>query len=147
MVAFHGTLSERTVELRYFNAMKLSTRVAHGRLTRICFIDYDREMALVAERKNAQTGEHEILGVGRLCKIRGTDEAEFALVISDRFQGQGLGTELLTRLLQIGRDEKLRRIVGIILRENVAMKSICQRLGFRLEYRGDDPLIHAEIDL
>ena len=127
--------------------MKLSTRVAHGRLTRICFIDYDREMALVAEGKSASTGEHEILGVGRLSKIRGTDQAEFALVISDRFQGQGLGTELLTRLLQIGRDEKLRRIVGVILNENVAMKSICQRLGFRVEYGGDDPLVHAEIDL
>ena len=76
IVAFHGTLSERTVELRYFNAMKkLSTRVAHGRLTRICFIDYDREMALVAERKSPSTGEHEILGVGRLSKIRGTDDA------------------------------------------------------------------------
>ena len=147
IVAFHGTLSQRTVELRYFNAMKLSTRVAHGRLTRICFIDYDREMALVAERKSTSTGEHEILGVGRLSKIRWTDDAEFAVVISDRFQGKGLGTELMARLLQIGRDEKLRRIVGFILSENVAMKSICQRLGFRLEYRGDDPLIHAEIDL
>ena len=73
LVAFHGTLSERTVSLRYFHAMKLSTRVAHERLTRICFIDYDREMALVADGKNAETGEHEILGVGRLCKIRGTE--------------------------------------------------------------------------
>ena len=80
-------------------------------------------------------------------RSEGPDHAEFALVISDRFQAQGLGTELLTRLLQIGRDEKLRRIVGVILRENVAMKSICQRLGFRLEYRGDEPLVHAEIDL
>ena len=133
IVAFHGTLSERTVELRYFNPMKLSTRVAHGRLTRICFIDYDREIALVADRTNTCTGEHEILGVGRLSKIRGTDHAEFALVISDRFQGQGLGTELLSRLLQIGRDENLRRIVGVILHENVAMKSICQRLGFQLD--------------
>ena len=46
---FHETLSERSVSLRYFHAMKLSQRVAHERLTRICFIDYDREMALVAE--------------------------------------------------------------------------------------------------
>ena len=147
MVAFHGTLSERTIELRYFHAMKLSTRVAHQRLTRICFIDYDREMALVADRKNAHNGDHEILGVGRLCKVRGTDEAEFALVVSDRFQRQGLGTELLSRLLQIGRDEKVRRIVGIIRPENLAMKGICQRLGFRLAYRSDEPVIEAEIDL
>ena len=147
MVAFHGTLSDRTVALRYFHAMKLSTRVAHQRLTRICFIDYDREMALVADCKNPRTGDHEILGVGRLSKVRGTGEAEFALLVSDRFQRQGLGTELLRRLLQIGRDEKIRRIIGVIRPENVAMKGICQELGFRLLRRVDDPVIQAEIDL
>ncbi|HZW30081.1 MAG TPA: bifunctional acetate--CoA ligase family protein/GNAT family N-acetyltransferase [Isosphaeraceae bacterium] len=147
LVAFHGTLSERTVSLRYLHAMKLSTRVAHERLTRICFIDYDREMALVADCKNAQTGDHEILGVGRLSKVHGTDEAEFALVVSDRFQGQGLGTELLQRLLQIGREERLARIVGIILPENVPMRRICQELGFRLVHAIGDPVIKAEIDL
>ena len=52
MVKFHETLSERSVYLRYFHPMKLSQRVAHERLTRICFIDYDREMALVAERSD-----------------------------------------------------------------------------------------------
>jgi acetyltransferase len=52
MVKFHATLSERSVYLRYFHLMNLSQRVAHERLTRICFIDYDREMALVAERRN-----------------------------------------------------------------------------------------------
>ena len=50
MVKFHETLSERSVYLRYFHLMNLSQRIAHERLTRICFIDYDREMALVAER-------------------------------------------------------------------------------------------------
>ena len=147
LVAFHATLSDRTIDLRYFHAMKLSTRVAHNRLARICFIDYDREMALVAEREIAQTGDREILGVGRLCKVRGIDEAEFSLIVSDCFQRQGLGTELLTRLLQIGRDEKIRRITGIIRAENEAMKAICQKLGFRLDYRIDDSAVHAEIDL
>ena len=147
LVAFHATLSERTVSLRYFHPMKLSTRVAHERLTRICFIDYDREMVLVADSTNPETGDHEILGVGRLSKIRGTDDAEFALVISDRFQRQGLGDALLIRLLQIGRDEKIARIFGIILPENVAMKRICEKLGFRLDHRPDDSAIHAEINL
>ena len=68
-------------------------------------------------------------------------------MISDRFQRQGLGTELLTRLLQIGRDEKIRRIVGVIRPENDAMKGVCQKLGFRLAYRIDEPVIEAEIDL
>jgi acetyltransferase len=147
LVAFHGTLSERTVALRYFHPMKLSTRVAHERLTRICFIDYDREMVLVADSTRPDSGDHEILGVGRLSKIRGTDDAEFALLISDRFQRQGLGEALLSRLLPIGRDEKIVRIFGMILPENVAMKRICEKLGFRLEHSTDDSAIHAEINL
>ena len=63
--------------------MNLSQRIAHERLTRICFIDYDREMALVAEQRNPQTGEREILGVGRLTKLHGTNEAEVAVLVSD----------------------------------------------------------------
>ncbi len=147
VVAFHATLSERTVSLRYFHAIKLSTRVAHERLRKVCFIDYDRDMALVAERANPQTGNHEILGIGRLCKIRGTDQAEFALVVADQFQRQGLGTALLSRLLQIGRDEKLARIFAAILPENVGMKRICEKFGFRLIHRAEDSVVHAEINL
>ncbi len=147
VVAFHATLSERTVTLRYFHSMKLSTRVAHERLRRVCFIDYDRDMALVAERANPQTGNHEILGIGRLCKTRGTGEAEFSLVVANRFQRQGLGTILLSRLLQIGRDEKLARIVAAILPENVGMKRTCEKFGFRLVRRPEDSVIHAEINL
>ena len=52
MARFHATLSERSVYLRYFHMIPLDTRIAHERLTRICFIDYDREMALVAERSD-----------------------------------------------------------------------------------------------
>src|ERR1700759_1673425 len=57
---FHENLSERTVQLRYFQPMNLKQRTSHERLTHICFIDYDREMALVAERKGAN-GEPEII--------------------------------------------------------------------------------------
>jgi acetyltransferase len=46
--------------------LNLSRRIAHERLTRICFIDYNREMALVADYKDPETGEHEIIAVGRL---------------------------------------------------------------------------------
>ena len=49
LVAFHKTLSEESVYRRYFNQLKLDQRIAHERLTRICFNDYDRELALVVE--------------------------------------------------------------------------------------------------
>ena len=147
LVKFHGTLSERSVSLRYFHAMKLTARVAHERLTRICFIDYDREMALVADRKNPETGEHEIRGVGRLSKVRGTDEAEFALVVSDPYQGLGLGTELVSRLLQVGRDENINRIFGDILPENIEMQRICEKLHFELTHNVKESLIRVTTKL
>ena len=107
--------------------------MAHERLTRICFIDYDREMALVAEYQNPQSGDPEIVGVGRLSKVRGRSEAEFALLVSDRFQRKGIGITLLDRLIQVGRDEKVTRIIGDILPENNGMQHLCEKLGFRLD--------------
>jgi acetyltransferase len=147
IVKFHETLSERSVYMRYFHPMKLGQRVAHERLTRICFIDYEREMALVADHKDPETGTHEIIAVGRLSKSHGTNEAEFATLVSDRFQGKGLGTELLRRLLQVGRDEKLSRITADILPENLEMQRVCEKLGFYLIRAIDDPTVKAEIDL
>jgi acetyltransferase len=145
MVRFHETLSELSVYYRYFQSLQLSQRIAHERLTRMCFIDYDREMALVAERKNPETGEHEILGVGRLIKLPGTDKAEFALIISDRWQHQGLGTQFLRLLEQIGRNEKISRLIAPILPENFDMQRVCKKLGFRL--RQGDGEVEAEIEL
>jgi acetyltransferase len=146
IVQFHQTLSEESVYLRYFSLMKLSRRIAHERLTRICFIDYDREMALVADYKNPQTGEHEILGVARLSKMHGINEGEFAMLISDPYQRRGLGTELLKRIIQVGRQEKLTRITADILAENVPMQKVAEKVGFHLERAGTD-LVKAEIRL
>lgn len=133
MVKFHETLSERSVYLRYFTALKLDERIAHERLSRICFIDYDREMVLVVQRGGLRNGPPEILGVGRLSKLDETSEAEFAIVISDPWQGQGLGTQLLRMLVQVSRDEKLERITATILSSNHAMQQLARKAGFELK--------------
>ena len=125
--------------------LNLTQRVAHERLTRICFIDYDRQMALVAERKDPATGQCGIAGVGRLTKSHGANEAECATLVSDRFQGQGLGTELVRRLIEVGRCEKLSRITADILTDNRVMQRICKKLGFRLTHSVEDELVKAEL--
>ncbi|PLZ18863.1 bifunctional acetate--CoA ligase family protein/GNAT family N-acetyltransferase [Fischerella thermalis] len=145
MIKLHHTLSEESVFFRYFHLIKLSQRIAHERLTRLCFIDYDREMALVVDYENPETGEHEVLAVGRLSKLHGTSEAEFAILVSDRYQCQGLGTELLKRLLEVGRDEQLRLISAEILTENSAMQRVCEKLGFRIYPTVDAAVVRAEI--
>ncbi len=147
MVLFHKTLSEESVYFRYFHLIKLQSRVAHERLTRMCFIDYDRQMALVAEYQNPETEARQILAVGRLSKLHGTNEAEFAILVSDRYQCQGLGTQLLQRLLQVGRDEQLSRISADILADNYAMQKVCTQVGFRIERTDDPTVVKAEIQL
>ena len=146
MVKFHKTLSDRSVHLRYFGLVSLERRIMHERLRRVCFIDYDREIALVADLKN-RDGTHQILGVGRLIKEHGTNEAEFAVLISDPWQGKGFGSELLELLVQIGRKERLRRITGHIAPENTTMKSVSQQVGFSLHFDREADEWFAEINL
>jgi len=147
MVRFHERLSERTVEMRYFQPLDFPRRAAHDRLTRICFIDYDRELALVAEGRDPSTGGPEILGIGRLSKLRRRDEAEFALLVSDQWQGKGLGTELLRLLVEFGREEKLRRICAEMLPGNIEMRRLSEKLGFRLEWGAGDGVVRAEMEI
>lgn len=140
---FHTTLSERSVYFRYFSAFKLSARIAHQRLIRICFSDYDRDIALVAEHKT-KTGEDEILGIGRLSKMHNSNDAEFALLVSDTWQGHGLGTHLLQMLIQVARAENCHRIIGRVYAENIRMQQLCRELGFDLAKLPDEPEYTAE---
>jgi len=146
MIEFHKKLSERSVYLRYFQPLKLTQRTAHERLTRTCFIDYNREMALVAERKN-EAGEAEILAVGRLSKLHGRDEAELAAVATDAAQHKGLGTELYRRLIEFARDAKLKRVVSTMLPENREMRAVCVKHGFKMFSSLEDNAIRAELEL
>src|SRR5918998_315860 len=148
MVKFHESLSEQSVYMRYFHMLGLTQRTAHERLTRICFIDYDREMALVAERQDPRTGEREIMGVARLSRHGNVpDEAEFSVLISDRYQRQGLGTLLVGKLLEVGRAEGLRRITADILFENYPMQRIARNLGFHLHRDTEEMVMKANLDL
>ena len=144
MVEFHHHLSDRSVYFRWFNTFGLDQRIAHDRLARICFIDYDREMALVVEHEDAQ-GKREIIAVGRLSRLRGVNAAEFSITISDPWQRHGLGAELLGRLVKIGRQEGLARISADILPENAGMQAVARRVGFTVRHDVLEGDCHAEI--
>jgi acetyltransferase len=143
LIDFHTKLSERTVYLRYFQPLKLSQRTAHERLTRICFIDYDREMALVAERKK-EDDNPEVIAVGRLSKQHGRNEAELAALVRDEFQGKGLGTELYRRLLKVAEDERVGKVVSTMLGENREMRRVCEKLGFSVKEELEENMVKAE---
>jgi acetyltransferase len=145
LARFHETLSEQTVYWRYLGHLKLDQRVAHERLARRCMIDYDREVALVAELTHE--GEPSIIGVGRLNRTGTSAEAEFGLLVSDVYQRRGLGGQILQRLIDVGRAEGLSRIVADIAPDNGAMQAVCRKVGFRLEGGIEDPIVHAAIEL
>jgi acetyltransferase len=145
LVSFHEGLSDRSVYMRYMQPMLLSDRVAHQRLARIAHSDYDREMTLVAER----TGEGccPILAVGRLSKLHGTSGARFTILVCDECQGQGIGSELLKRLISVARDEKLDQVEAVISPDNEVMKSMVEKIGFQLSPMGDGKMLRAVLDL
>jgi len=147
LVQFHQDLSENSVHHRYFHAVKLKQRIAHERLIRICFADYDRELALVAEHMDAATSQRQILGVARLSRLRDRSTGEFALLIADHWQNKGLGTQMLDRLIEVARNERFQRLTARILVENYEMRCLCHKLGFQFDSNIEDSLLRAELKL
>ena len=147
MVKFHRALSDSSVHFRYFGMIKLEQRIAHDRLVQTCFNDYDREIAIIGVRNAPETKEDEIIAVGRLIKVHEVNDAEYAIILSDRWQGHGLGTHFMKLLLEIGRKEGVEHIFGHILRENQAMQRVCKQLGFTVRYNDAIDAMEAKIKL
>jgi acetyltransferase len=145
LIAFHSTLSDDSVRLRYFGPLSLETRTAHRRLVRICFCDYEREIAIVAEHGTG--ANRKIVAVGRLNRLHDCNKAEFAVVVSDEWQGRSLGTRLLKTLIEIGRAEKFEAIVGTVLQSNPTMLSICKNVGFCLSREADGDTVAVKLVL
>jgi acetyltransferase len=137
IVAFHGTLSEQSVRQRYLRGVPLDERTAHERLVRICFVDYDREMALVVERC-VPDGDRRIVALGRLSRERfkGATGAEFALVVGDPWQGQGVGRQLLSRLIDVAAREHITRLYAEVSSDNLRLQRLCTNLGFTFADEG-----------
>src|SRR6185437_421888 len=145
-IRFHTTLSEESVYRRYFFLMNLEARTRHERLTRMCFIDYDRQMALVAERANDDK-PGEIVGVGRLIKSPGAREAEIAVLVSDAFQKRGIGSALVQRLIAFARDENLELLTASFLAENRPIEALFRSFGFSFSQGTEPELRQATLRL
>jgi len=145
LVELHRRLSEGSVRQRYLAPLQLDQRTTHERLIRVCFSDYDRDIALVVEH-HAAGGAAELVAVGRLARRTAHDDAEFALLVRDDWQGRGLGTELLRRIVDVARRERIRRVTATMLPDNGAMMHIASRLGFVVRCEPGDAEATAVLD-
>ncbi|MGC8817014.1 MAG: bifunctional acetate--CoA ligase family protein/GNAT family N-acetyltransferase [Candidatus Hadarchaeum sp.] len=121
-------LSEETSRFRFFRVIK---ELSHDDLVRFCNIDYDREMAIIAETTEA--GKKKEIGVARLIIEPGKKRGEFAIVVADKYQGKGLGTKLMDMLIEFAQEKGLETVYGIIMRENKKMVRLAQKMGFTLK--------------
>jgi acetyltransferase len=127
---FHARLSEETVYRRYFSALRLENRVSHKRLASRCVVDYHNEIALVAIHRDSSAIDH-LVAVARFIKVKDTTKAEVAFVVADAYQHHGLGTFLLQRMIEIARKEGLSTLEAVVLAENLGMRDLLRRAGFK----------------
>ena len=121
-------LSEESSRFRFFRVIR---ELSHEDLVRFCNIDYDREIAIIAEVREG--GKRREIGVGRLIMEPGRKRGEFAVVVADEYQGKGLGTKLVDMLISIAQEKGLESIYGIIVPENRRMVRLCEKMGFKLK--------------
>jgi acetyltransferase len=127
------SFSQETVRYRFFRVIK---ETPHKMRTRYCNIDYDREIGIVAEIKKKR--KRRFLGVTRIIADPGSnEEAEFALVVSDEWQRQGLGAEFIDYTLEIARKKGFNKIYGPVLKDNIPMINLCREKGF--DFSEGDP--------
>jgi acetyltransferase len=141
MAAFHATLSEHSVFMRYFEFLRYDVRTAHERLARLCFVDYDRHIAFVAMVGGA------MVGVGRLIRVPNTDEAEAAFVVSDSMQQKGLGAKLVEATVRYAKDEGMHKVRAVFLPENEPMRKLLERAGFTMRESVEDMQVEAVLEL
>ncbi len=126
---FHMGLSEQTVKLRYMYNFPLEERVTHERLSNLTFVDYDREITLVAIDDSGD--KPRMVAVGRVEMLSGTKEvAEFGILVADDYQGKGLGSAVLAQLLEVGKKEGVQRIFGKLLIKNQNSVEFLHNFGF-----------------
>jgi acetyltransferase len=128
---FHS-LSEESIRYRFFQMLK---DTPHEVRVRYCNVDYDREVALVAEM--VENGKRKILGVSRLTLETDEKTGEMAFLVSDYWQGLGLGTKMVDYSLDIAKEKGIEKVDAIILQDNYRALSLTKKMGFHIEYLTD----------
>lgn len=131
-----GFVKSLSVESRYFRFMDALAELPAAELARLTQIDYTREMALLALTR--VDGRDVELGVARYAINVDGESCEFALVVNDAWQKQGIGHKLMDVLMDVARGRGLKRMEGEVLKTNRPMLKLVEALGFRIEPHPED---------
>jgi acetyltransferase len=121
------SLSAQSMRFRFFEVFK---EMPHETLARFCNLDYDRQIAIVAE---LQDGDKQIIGVSGVIVEPNGKTGEFAILVGDQWQGLGLGSVLMNYVIDFARDLHLKKLLGYVLANNDKMMKLCVKKGFELE--------------
>jgi acetyltransferase len=135
------SLSEESIRYRFFEMLK---DTPHEVRVRYCNIDYDREVAIVAEL--VEDGKRKLLGVGRLNMEGEGSDAEMSFLVSDKWQGLGLGTKIVDYVLDIAKEKGIDSVYAIMLPDNYRALSLTKKMGFSIEYLSDGT-VKGKLDL
>lgn len=131
-------IRELSNQSKYFRFMENINELSQAMLARFTQIDYDKEMALVAAY--IENENEKIIGISRYSINPDGETAEFAIVIDDTWHNKGIGTKLLSSLMNIAKDRGILSIEGIVLSNNNSMLELARHHGFSLS-KGDDPTV------
>jgi acetyltransferase len=136
---WHDLLSSCSTESLRFRFNYLFKRTTHEMASRYCFIDYDREMGIVAEVE--EHGARKLIGVGRLVADANHEIAEYAVIVVDRWHGHGLGGLLTDYCLEIARHWGVKRVVAETTRDNVRMLATFRDRGFAMDHEQEEDVV------
>jgi acetyltransferase len=145
--AMLGRCSRQSLESRFRTLFKEAT---HEMATRFCFLDYDRELAFVAQQINggiAPEIDTPILGVGRLVSDADHRVAEFAILIEDVWQGRGLGQQIAVHCLDVAKRWGVQRVIAETRVNETRMRRIFENLGFGIRMLDRNGTVLAEKEL
>jgi len=131
------SFSKTTQRFRFFRQLK---EVTHNTLVQYTHNDYDREIGLVGEI--IENGIKKFIGVVRLISDPYENSAEFAIVLADKWQGKGLGNQMMDYMLDIAKKRNITKVYGYFLKDNLSMEHMFRKKGFSIELQ--DKMYYAE---
>ena len=142
---WHDLVASCSTETIRFRFRYLFKRTTHEMASRFCFIDYDREMAIVAEI--GQNGQRKLIGVGRLVADVDHQTAEYGVIVADQWQGQGLGAILTDYCIEVAKRWGIRRVVAETTKDNVRARALFHNRGFAIDENQEGDVVLASKDL